>query len=91
MKLASTEAWAAFPRIPLRSIQGYYRWSLRGQIIALAIEFRESHQGVRIFPALGMTPKMFHVEHFPLWADFPKCSTWNIGTLTPTASYYPRG
>lgn len=24
---------------------------------------------------------LFHVEHFPFWARFPRCSTWNKGEL----------
>jgi hypothetical protein len=33
-------------------------------------------------PILGLDRmEMFHVEHFPLWAGFPNCSTWNIQTV----------
>jgi hypothetical protein len=33
------------------------------------------------FPVLGWFSKLFHVEHFPIWAGSQNCSTWNIRAL----------
>ena len=59
----------AFPRIPLRSILGYYRWPLRGQIVRIKGQMCESgarscESGARSCEVLRLVPLETDSAHY---------------------------